>query len=489
MVEPEVVDVEMAARWRDLLLAELAARQPSLRIRFDYYEGDHPLPRAPQAAKEAYRRLLRQSRTNWCQLVVDAVAERLQVAGFRFGDTEADDADAWLVWQANGLDADGELSQTDALTAGVSYVSVWPDEDSPVGVRIDAEHPTQTIVAYDPDRKRRRVAALKAWQEWGTLRCWLVLADASYEWTADAQAAASINGQQAAVPAAAWILVDEPQPNPLGEVPIIELRPWPRTRPLRHGELPGRSEMDGVLDLQDRINTTILNRMIATEYAAFRQKWATGLTLPTARDPETGEEIIDPVTGQPAVTSPFEIAVDRLLVAEDAGVKFGEFGESELVGYIRSVEADVQHLAAVTKTPPHYLLGSIVNASGDALKAAETGLVSKVRRRAQHLGEAWEDVMRLAFTALGDPRAVDVAAEVIWADFETRSEGETVDALVKMATLGVPQEVLWQRWGASPQEVSRWKAMAAEEAVRASLAAPLTGPGLPAPTGGGTASS
>src|SRR5215468_2668578 len=154
MVMTEPLDERTPEIWRSALLLELQRRQLPLLTRFAYYEGDHPLPRAPKAAQNAYRRLLKQSRTNWVQLVVDSVAERLQVVGFRFGDQQSD-GDAWLLWQANAMDADSELAQTDALTAGVNYVSVWPDEGSPVGVTIMAEHPTQTIVAYDPDNHRR----------------------------------------------------------------------------------------------------------------------------------------------------------------------------------------------------------------------------------------------------------------------------------------------------------------------------------------------
>jgi len=457
-----------------VLLRELAARQPVLATRFAYYEGDHPLPRAPAAAREAYARFLRQSRSNWVQLVVDAVAERLQVVGFRFGADEGDDRDAWAIWQANGLDADSELSQTDALTGGVSYVSVWPDEASPVGVMIAPEHPLQTIVAFDPRGRRRRAASLKAWVDVDRWMCWVATPERSVTYAAPAV------GDAMSVVPMSWDLVDDVD-NPLGEVPVIELRPWPRTRPLLPGELPGRSEMDGVLDIQNRINTTTFSRIIATEYAAFRQKWATGLEAQNKRDPDTGEEVLDPITGLPIPVSPYDVAVDRLWVAEDPGVRFGEFGESELKGYVTAAQADVEQLAAITRTPPHYLLGAIVNASGDALKAAETGLVSKVRRRAGHFGEGWEDVMRLAFTATGDARAVDFGAEVIWRDFETRSEGERVDALVKMASLGVPEPVLWQRWGASPQEVQRWEAMAADRALMLAVAGGAPVPGEPAP--------
>ena len=121
---------------------------------------------------------------------------------------------------------------------------------------------------------------------------------------------------------------------------------------------------------------------------------------------------------------------------ENEGGRFGAFQESTLGGYLASVEQDVTMLAAITQTPAHYLTGHLVNLSADAIKAAETGLVAKVRRRSLHLGEGYEEAMRLALQLAGSPAAVDVSAEVIWADFETRSEGQRVDALVKMATLG-----------------------------------------------------
>jgi hypothetical protein len=48
--------------WRDVLLAKLHAERPRIVERMAYYAGDHTLPRAPKAAQDAYRRLMRQSR-------------------------------------------------------------------------------------------------------------------------------------------------------------------------------------------------------------------------------------------------------------------------------------------------------------------------------------------------------------------------------------------------------------------------------------------
>ncbi len=75
-----------------------------------------------------------------------------------------------------------------------------------------------------------------------------------------------------------------------------------------------------------------------------------------------------------------------------------------------------------------------------------------------------------------DARAADDSLEVVWRDPESKNVGELVDALVKLGTLGVPNEVLWQQYGATPQEVARWRAGAARAQLAAASAAPSTPP-------------
>ena len=44
---------------------------------------------------------------------------------------------------------------------------------------------------------------------------------------------------------------------------------------------------------------------------------------------------------------------------ENSDAKFGNFAVSDLTTYVRSIEMLVQHVAAQTRTPPHYLLGKL----------------------------------------------------------------------------------------------------------------------------------
>ncbi len=240
--------------------------------------------------------------------------------------------------------------------------------------------------------------------------------------------------------------------NPYGVVPLVEIRPRPDMKGRSRSELSG-----GILGIQDRITDTTFNRLVAGEFGAFMQRWATGLVV---ENDENGNPI-----------SPFKIGQDQMFWSSDEATRFGQFEATELQNYIASVEADVTHLAAITKTPPHYLLGALINSSGDALTASETGLVAKVRDRMAFIGEDLEEVMRTAFKIAGDDeKAVDFGCEVLWADPEKRSMAELADAVLKLSSIGVPRKVLWARIGASPQEIEEWDDMAMDDAIRMAIA-------------------
>lgn len=453
--------------WRDKLDAELDARRPTIDIFDAYYRGEHPLPTMPERAKDKFRKFQKQSRSNWMGLVVDAVAERLKVEGFRYGADEQGDKQAWRIWQANGLDIGSESVHLEALIAGESAVTVEPNPDDQRIPLIVPEHPTQVIVAKDPARYRARPAAWKKWQDdSGYLFGVLYMPDRIYRYRSATKPSASgskvtweprvidENGEE----------VESDYANPLGEVPVV---PFCNAARMMYG---GVSEIADVTDIQDRINKTLFDRMMAQEFSAFRQRWVTGLEIPNDDN------------GQPV--EPFQAAVDRVWFSEDPNTKFGEFEESTLAGYIAAIESDVQHLAAITRTPPHYLLGqSGVMPSGESLKSTETGLVAKAQRRQVYFGESWEDVMRLAFKAGGfAAKARRTDGETIWRNPESRTLGELTDALVKLKAMGVPDQALWVEWGASPQKVEQWLAIAAKQGASSpSPLDPTAGmPGAPA---------
>lgn len=463
------MDQAQAERLRDQLLGKLSDRAQKVAKLEEYREGNYPLPDgiAQAAGKNAadlrktFDRLRRESRSNWCGMVVDAVDERLAVDGFRFSGEEKAADDVWKLWQANAMDAESLLVHDAALSTGQAFVTVWPSEDGPV---VTAEHPSEVLVAYEAGSTRKRRAAIKRWKdEDGHLCATLYLPDQLWKWRTK-RPIEGFSAQFHAGEALAWEKRQPegdpswPLPNPLMVVPVVEYRANPRLKPAPYGG--GYAEFEGVIDIQDRMTETMFGRLMATHYSAFRQKWVTGYSIP--RDPETNE-----------AKEPWDAAVSRVWAASNKDTRFGEFSEHNLQNYLAAVDADIQHLAAITKTPPHYLLGKMANLSGDALKAAETGLISKVRRHQRFFGEAHEEVARLMVKANDpqDARAEDTSCEVIWRDTESRSEAERVDALVKLRTIGVPERALWERIpGATQAEIERWATDRASELAMQALA-------------------
>lgn len=431
---------------RDRMLDKLAERRKVIQTYDDYYRGKHPLAYSSRKFLDAFGPMFASFADNWCGIVIDSIAERLSVAGFAMAlDPTADD-EAWAIWQANNLDFESSLIHTDSLVLGSAYGLVWADENGePI---ITAESAMQCYVAYAAGSRRHRTAAIKSWiDDWGYANCNLYLPDAIYKWTSDKPSESSWEKPTwvpRMVAGESWPLV-----NPLGRVPMVEFRNSPRLL----GE--GDSQIASIIPLQNATTKLMIDLLVSSEYGSFRQRWSTGISIPEDED------------GNPV--EPFKAAVDRLWISENSDARFGEFSQTDLSVFVKAIEAVVQHIASQSRVPMHYFLtaGGAQIPSGESLRAAEAGLVSTARAKQRALDDPYEELIRLAFAVRGDQaRANATAAQVVWRDPETRTESEHVDAVMKMASLGVPQEVLWAKLGFSPQEI---KAMAAMRTTQALL--------------------
>lgn len=435
-------------QWRDALTKALADRQSTIQRCDDYYRGKHKMAFTTAQFRETFGGLFNAFADNWCDLVVDASAERLAVEGFRFGDEAADEA-AWEIWQRNGLDAESDMAHIEAIKLGCAYALVTPEDEGKALIQL--ESPTQAIVAVDPAHGRRRLAGMRLWgDEWGTQHCVVYLPGVVQWWRRDGD-----NGRWEADDMASGS-------NPLNVVPLIPLANAPTLT-----DRLGRSDIERVIPLQNAVNKLCGDMIVASEFAAYPQRWATGIEIPV--NPATGERMAAQFLG----------GADRVWGVEATDAKFGNFQVSDLGIYVRAVEMLIQHIAAQTRTPPHYLLGAMGSfPSGESLKATETGLVAKVRRKMKSFGEGWEAAVRLAFAIEGQQaKAEMVDVETIWANPESRIVGETVDAATKLATIGVPRPALWEYIGASPQQIARWREEGEPEppvTVRETVTVPAT---------------
>jgi hypothetical protein len=94
-----------------------------------------------------------------------------------------------------------------------------------------------------------------------------------------------------------------------------------------------------------------------------------------------------------------------------------------------AVRADIQDIAAVTRTPRHYLNPEGANGSAEGAALAREGLVFKAEDRIARATSGWSKVMSLMFRWLGDQeRANLLDLEPIWKPAERYSLAERADA-------------------------------------------------------------
>ena len=440
--------------WVQRLFRRIVARRGEVDFYSNYYIGEFPLPWIHPDAQEEFARLLKMCRSNFMGLVIDAQVERMNIDGFRIssgtpGSDGSADEDLWKIWQYNDMDAEYDKGLLEGSITGNFYISVGPNRADSRFPLIRVEHPNQAIVEHVPGTNRReRAAGLKAWvDDWtGEVHCNLFLPNGLYKFrTPPVQRISDgltvVDDSRIDLVVPEFLVREEgtetwPAPNPTGVVPIFESPNNPR---LLTG---GRSEIEDVTDIQDRVIKTIADRLMTQDFGAFRQKWISGW-------PQEDE------SGNP--TPEINVGRDRVITTDVKEAKFGQFDADGVKELLAAVVEDVKHIASRTRTPAQYLLGDMSNVNGETLAASESGLVSKVHQRMRGHSNAVEGAMRLAREIGGYGKLPSgVIMETIWHDPEHRTKGELTDAAVKARQgLEMPIPFTWEMIGLSQAQIMR----------------------------------
>ena len=376
-----------------------------------------PMAWLPTNTPEDVKRLAYMARVNMLRFVVNASVQVMYVDGYRAPRAD-EEQPQWETWQLNRMDARQMGVHRSSLTYGASYVTVLPGDIAPV---LRGHSPRKLTVVYEADNED--------WPKWALEKRRSTKRDVALYRLLDNEAAY-------------WVEVNDrdevellsTETHSMGVCPVVRFRP---TIDDDEGTAsPG--EVEPLIPLQDQINVTTFGLLVAQHYGAFRQRYILGWIA------DSEEQALS-------------ASARKLWTFEDPDTKVGEFGQTDLSGYIASREATLRHLATVSQTPAHELLGQLANLSAEALAAAEANHRRKVAEFETCFGESWEQVLELTGALTGT--AADPMAYVRWRDTEARSLASVADALGKMVTmLGIPPQELWERIpGVSQQEVERWK--------------------------------
>ena len=433
--------------WLKRLMGELHERAKRFDMLETYANGENVIPAyADAAVRDAARRLMTMSRTNFAELAIEATRERMVPLGFRTGATadELGDAEAWRIWQANSLDADHKLIDWTALALSQAYAivgAVDPDIDAPL---ITPEDPREVIVVHDPARRRKAVAAAKVFHDEveGLDVAYLYLPGIRYKAFREHQEAPAVDPTS-------WDWADAGERLPetaANVVPVVSFAYRPRMRGLPVGEIEPH------LAILDRINYVLLNRLEIMTLQAFRQRAIKGV-------PTTGPD------GE-------EIDYDDLfrqgpgaIWTLPATAELWESGGLDLTPVLESIKADARDFTAVTRTPLTYITPDAAQGSAEGAALTKEGLIFKVNDRIGFASECYEQLMATAFLMAGDTeRARRPDLEVIWAPPERYSLAEKASAsaqVVGMSRRTIQEKILQM----TPQEIQRDAAEAAIEAL------------------------
>jgi hypothetical protein len=436
----------------------------------DYYEGYHDLSFATEKWRNAFGGLFHQFADNLCPAIVDAAADRMQLTGFEVPQNPDLGKQLWDFWKRLRMDRKAGNIHEHMFKVGDAYAIVWPD---PVTgqVTISPNPAHQIYVQYSDDGETIEWAT-KLWQiDTKQYRLNLYMPDRIEKYITTSAIQGGIPRNSNAFRRNVLATEPWPVPNPYGRVPVFhfannaEMGVW------------GESELHNIIPLQNALNKSMADMLVAMEFVALPQRYATGLEL---------EE--DEVTGQPKI--PFRAAIDRIWAVGDPEVRFGQFEQADLERFTK-VQNDLRlEMARISRTPQHYLgMGSGAQSafvasmypSGESLKTAEAPFSAKITDRQISTGDVWEDLIIFAAQISDIEVPENVEVNTIWIPATPKSNVEELDNAKKKMDLGIPVEVIWAELGYTPQEVTamlqaRNKAIQEEQTRVKELAAANTAP-------------
>ncbi|MGD9563572.1 MAG: phage portal protein [Pyrinomonadaceae bacterium] len=397
-----------------------------------YYSGLHELSFATEKFANAFGSQFREFAMNLCPAVCDAVKDKLKITGFAVDAGPSDAASqAASVWDENRMPLrSGELHK-EVLKNGDAYAIVWPDGDG--RARIYPNNAANISVSYDEETPGRISSAAKYWRTADKhTRLNLYFPDRIERYVTAKPAEGTLPEAREFVPfvdrlrrASQPSLFDEARgnehtvENPFGVVPIFHFA--------NNADIgmPGRSELEAAIPIQDGLNKAVLDMLVAMEFSAFRQRWVAGIEVDTDAD---GKAI-----------PPFKSGVDRLWVAHDPNSRFGDFEAAQLDQFLKVKDSFRIDIASVTGTPLHYLMPHMRGQpSGETLRRSETRFLAKVRDRQAAFGQVWADMMEFALLIEG--RGSGVRLKTKWEDPSPVSERERLENILLKKELGLSPE-------------------------------------------------
>lgn len=411
------------------LVGLLAADYRRMSVLQKHFDGTVSVPDggASVQTRAAYSRFLNLGRLNFAQLIVRAVTDRWQVAGFVAGDLGLRaDAEASKLWREshgpnvwNAVSEDFAVFGRGFVVAGagaeMKRVSPWRAfVDAPEGEPWKAQ--AGVVASYLPERGVDQVTLFR-------------VVDGAV-WVRSAEKKVSVStlpspGALSWSPGSGWSWA--------GDAERVD---WAGgVLPLRLFEAPGgRGQFEPHLDALDRINHQIFQRLTLTVMQAFRQRAVKGLPLLyPAGHPKAGQEIDYEGMFQAGPAALWQLPPD---------VDIWESAVTDIRPLTEAVSDDVKKLAAASSTPLYLLSSDAQTGSAEGASVAREALVFKVEKLQAVADSPLSVLLQLLFASLG--RGGAEATQVAWVPADRSSVAERAAAASQAASV-LPKRTVWRQ--------------------------------------------
>lgn len=397
-----------------------------------YYEGDHDLAFASQKFKNAFGELFREFSLNLCPAVCDAVKDKLKITNFNIENGKtALSKQIWKIWQANRMGTRSSEIHKEVVKKGDAYVMVWVDSNKKT--TIYPQKAEKCTVVYDEEIPGKILWAAKTWKTPDKkARLNMYYPDRTERYISKKKIETGVPTPKDLIEFSGDGISNEIK-NPYNIVPVFHFA--------NNADIgsPGQSELKIAINVQNALNKTVLDMLVAMEFTAYPQRYASGIEIDYD---DNGEPI-----------PPFKPGIDRLIYSENPDAKFGSLEMGDLEQFLK-VKADFRvDMACVTGTPLYYFMltnGDVP--SGEALKKTETRFISKVTDRQESFGQTWEDTMSFAALLEGNK---DVQMFTVWKDPAPESEKERLGNISTKKSLGISEEQALSEVGYGESDIKR----------------------------------
>lgn len=416
------------------MLKELLAGASRHKLLRRYVEGDPPKPETPEkgASEDSWKEFeafRRKSRTNYAEQIIGACVDRTTVQGFRTAaeyDTDGDKV-ARKLWDDNDMDVKGDKAISDAYTYGKGFLLADP-------LTKKAKHfdPWQAVVINDAADDPRGGLCIEHNPTEGRDYAYLFLreVDEYGVGVGKVQVHIAVRDRDNRTRVRGGIFQREVPLNTY----VTQRWRWWKTVDTGLDLLPliafdnrdECGEFEKHLDVLERINHMLLQRVVIATMQAFKQRGIKGTFAKHDADGKT----IDYNEMFPADPNAL------WLLPPDAEI--WESGQTSIQDILSAVKDDVRDLASVTRTPMNYFSSDAANQSATGSELANDSYLLKIRDRKARMRSRWVRFMSVMFQITGDTQRSDMTKlAVIWMPSDNVSITDRYSAATQAKSLGL----------------------------------------------------